>query len=177
MTQRRLFDESLEPLRDATLSACRTYRYSLLRVWDHDLLPTLWLMLNPSTADALRDDPTIRRCIGFARSWGAGGIIVCNLFAFRSPSPVALTKAHQAGADVLGPDRNRHILDALQRVDNVVCAWGSHALAQQHAPDVLSLIPEGMEVSCLGTTSDGSPRHPLYLSSLTQRQRYPLTAR
>lgn len=175
--QRRLFDPSLEPLNTAVLSACRAYRYSLLRVWDHDALPTLWLMLNPSTADAQRDDPTVRRCIGFARSWGAGGIIVCNLFAYRTPSPVALMKAHQAQKDVVGPERDNYIRGALQCVDNVVCAWGSHPLAQTQAPAVLALIPEHMEVSCLGTTSDGSPRHPLYLSSLTQRERYPARAR
>jgi hypothetical protein len=76
----------------AELSACRTYRYRLWRQWDADLAPVVWVMLNPSTADESADDPTIRKCIGFAQRWGYGGIEVVNLYAYRSPDPRQLKK-------------------------------------------------------------------------------------
>src|SRR5262245_19133112 len=95
--------------KEALISPCGLYRYWLTRTWDNSLRRVCWVMLNPSTADAEQDDPTIRRCVGFARSWGAGGIIVVNLFAFRASDPKALLRA----ADPVGPDNDGHILKSV----------------------------------------------------------------
>ena len=112
--------------RAAVISKCGAYRYSLTRKWsDAPLLS--FVMLNPSTADAKEDDPTIRRCIGFARREGAGGLIVANLYALRSPSPEALWSAR----DPIGPENLQTLAGlAAQAVDQsfpIVCAWGAHA--------------------------------------------------
>ena len=118
--------------RATVISKCGAYRYSLTRKWsDAPNLP--FVMLNPSTADAKEDDPTIRRCIGFARREGAGGLIVANLYALRAPSPEALWSAR----DPLGPENLQTLAGlAAQAVDQslpIVCAWG--ALARQDRID------------------------------------------
>ena len=141
------------------------YRYKLWRTWDYDLMPTAWVMLNPSTADATADDPTIRRCMAFSRRWGAGGIIVVNLFALRATAPAELLRAARAGIDPIGPENDRHLLDVFPACDVIIAAWGAHAMAKDRAKAVLPLVPENMELSCLGTTKDGYPRHPLYVSA------------
>lgn len=157
----------------AVLSACQRYRYRLWRVWDHDLAPTAFVMLNPSTADATADDPTIRRCTAFARRWGAGGIVVVNLFAFRATDPEALVEAHASGVDVVGPDAERHLDAVFSVADVVVCAWGAHPLATpSRVAQVLSRIPRETEVTCLGRTKGGAPRHPLYLRRDSARETY-----
>src|SRR3954471_10304152 len=112
--------------RGAHLSSDGVYRYTLSRLWDTDPVSPemVWVMLNPSTADAAVDDPTIRRCIGFARLWGYAGIRVVNLFALRAADPKALL-AHQ---DPVGPD-NDHWLRAVTGERFTMAAWGSHAMA------------------------------------------------
>jgi hypothetical protein len=158
--------------RGAIFSPCGTYRYRLWRVWDHDRHPMAVVMLNPSTADAMVDDPTIRRCMAFARRDGAGGIVVVNLFAFRATDPKVLTAAHRKGVDVRGPERNGHLRDAFAVADVVLCAWGAHPLAAEAASEVLALVPPHLEACCLGRTRDGYPRHPLYLAADTPREPY-----
>lgn len=162
--------------REAVLSPCRTYRYSLSRTWDDDLSPCLWVMLNPSTADAMVDDPTVRRCMAFSKAWGSGGIIVVNLFAFRAADPATLVRARNLGCDIRGPERDEHILSALGVCDVVVCAWGAHSLAVEGAPHVLSLVASHAEVSCLGRTQSGAPKHPLYLAATTRCESFPTRA-
>jgi len=125
-------------------------------------------MLNPSTADANLDDPTIRRCIGFARdTFKAGGMTVVNLFAYRATDPDALgLVASDSGAETLnGPGNDIAILDALNdpKVKTVVCAWGAHAVAATRAQKVLGFIPPRLNIVCLGVTKDGHPKHPLDL--------------
>lgn len=159
--------------RGALLSGDGVYRFRLWRIWDDDLLPTAFLMLNPSTADATEDDPTLRRCMAFARSWGAGGVVLVNLFAFRATDPKALSVAHGSGVDVRGADRDEHLRRVFSVADTVVCGWGAHPLAAAEAPRVLALVPRGVEVSCLGRTASGAPRHPLYLRADTARVPYP----
>lgn len=150
---------------DSGAAIAGSYRYKLWRTWDYDLMPTAWVMLNPSTADATVDDPTIRRCMAFSRRWGAGGIIVVNLFALRATDPADLLRAARAGTDPIGPENDRHLLDVFPACDVVIAAWGAHAMAKDRAKAVLSLVPETMELSCLGTTKAGYPRHPLYVSA------------
>jgi len=118
----------------------------------------LWIMLNPSRADALVDDPTIRRCIGFARAWGYAEMEVVNLYAFRASEPEALRRH----ADPVGPDNDRHIAEALARAAQTIVAWGAFEWARERADHVLSLIPSAR---CLGLTRAGFPRHPLYVKS------------
>lgn len=146
-----LFQES-----SAIISDCGRYRYRLDRRWADG--PTMgFIMLNPSTADADKDDPTIRRCIGFAKREGCGALIVVNLFAFRATKPTALLDAE----DPVGPDADDHLLTAIQHVDGpLVAAWG--VWGRGHRPgDVTAMI--GKHCVCLGKTRDGHPRHPLYV--------------
>lgn len=158
--------------RGAVLSDDGVYRYRLWRIWDDDRAPTAFLMLNPSTADAERDDPTLRRCVAFARLWGAGGgVVLVNLFAFRATSPDELARAHREGRDVRGAERDEHLRKVFSVADVVVCAWGAHPLADDETVrSVLALIPSEIEVCCLGRTAAGAPRHPLYLRADTARE-------
>lgn len=141
------------------------YRYNLTRRWAEGPLLT-FVMLNPSTADAHTDDPTIRRCMGFARREGLNGIRVVNLFALRSPKPVALL----AAGDAVGPDNEKAIVLALGEAHYhktpVVAAWG--AFGHPSLPDMPAIVrfradQLEMPLHCLGTTQAGHPRHPLYV--------------
>ena len=151
----------------ARLSDCGTYRYTLGRRWTHDLSAgaAVFVMLNPSTADAEQDDPTIRRCIGFAKALGCGGLHVVNLYAYRATKPADLWKA----ADPIGPENDevlRETFKAAAREDRpVIAAWGANA-APLRAQFVGALArAAGSTLTALGLTKDGAPRHPLYLRS------------
>jgi hypothetical protein len=158
MTADALFDlPGAGELSGAMLSPCRTYRYTLDRTWDASLPVALFIMLNPSTADASEDDPTIRRCRSFATREGCGGLTVVNLFALRSTDPAALT----SHPDPVGPDNDTRIALALDRQPAVViAAWGSHPFARSRARQVAAPLAR---LRCLGTTKGGDPRHPLYV--------------
>jgi hypothetical protein len=150
---------------DAVLSPCGRYRYRLTRTWD-DGRPAAFVMLNPSTADADRDDPTVRRCVAFARAWGCAGLVVVNLFAFRATDPYAM---REQGAAAVGPENDAHIRAAVIECSPVVCAWGAHGGFLLRDAAVRELIrrsglPWGM---CLGLTKGGHPRHPLYVPATT----------
>jgi len=148
--------------RTASFSRNRRFRYTLGRAWADGPVLT-WVLLNPSTADAYDDDPTIRRCIEFSRSWGFGGLCVVNLFALRSPVPAALTHAD----DLQGPGGEQHLRAALREADAVVAAWGNvHPRLASRVDAVASLLPAG--TWCLGLTTRGAPRHPLYVRGQTQ---------
>ena len=146
--------------KSAQISTCGRYRYILERFWSGEhALP--FVMLNPSTADADLDDPTIRRCMGFARRQGAGGIIVANLYAFRATKPADLWKAK----DPEGPG-NDAALSAIAKWSAtagvpIVCAWGAHG-GNSNRPIAL-MQAEHARLVCLGKTKDGKPRHPLYV--------------
>ncbi|MFD9004452.1 DUF1643 domain-containing protein [Streptomyces sp. NPDC059582] len=141
----------------------REYRYLLTRIWDPTVKPIVFLMLNPSTADAFDDDATIRRLAGpsgFARREGAGGIVVVNLFALRSTDPRALTRH----ADPVGKHNDVFIRQAVDLGSRVVAAWGAAPVAGDRGREVVAAVAaRGMPLYCLGTTSAGQPRHPLYL--------------
>lgn len=145
----------------AVLSDCGRYRYTLTRRWAPGA-PMLFVMLNPSTADASMDDPTIRRCIGFAKREGCGALEVVNLFAFRATDPAALSTA----TDPIGPDNDRHIVEAAVRGGVIVAAWGASvpAALRTRPAQVGRLLRETrLRLWCLGMTSGGAPRHPLYV--------------
>lgn len=150
------------PTADAVISDCGLFRYRLGRVWDADRRPLVFVMLNPSKADAEVDDPTITRCIGFAKAAGAGGIDVVNLFAFRATDPDDMAKA----ADPIGPLNNLHIRKAAEQGHRTVVAWGA-GVPRAYAwrvRDVMSILRNvGLPVWCLGITKAGQPRHPLFV--------------
>ena len=151
-------------IRDADFSDCGLYRYQLMRVWDLGKPLLLWVMLNPSTADGKLDDATIRRCMGFARRWGFGGIVVVNLFAFRATDPAAMKRA----ADPCGPANllTVRMSCALVHRDGgkVVCAWGNDGDFQGRSKRVVELLrADGIPLHYLRLTAKGEPCHPLYL--------------
>lgn len=153
----------------AILSPCGLYRYSLTRLWDESKPGCLWIMLNPSIADADTDDPTIRRCMGFARAWGCGSITVVNLFAYRATDPALLTAAvRYMPRGAAGPDNDANIRRACinhsERGDYILTAWGAHAARKSLAwrrDEVMRLLPLA-DLCCLDVTVSGEPKHPLY---------------
>jgi hypothetical protein len=146
--------------RAALISDCGRYRYWLTRCWDAEARQACFIMLNPSVADASVDDPTIRRCVGFARAWGCGGVRVVNLFAYRATRPGDM----RAADDPVGPENDRHLLDAARGCHPVVAAWGVHGGHRNRDGAAAGLLlSAGVTVQCLGTTRDGRPRHPLYV--------------
>jgi hypothetical protein len=156
--------------RHALISECEHYRYTLTRIWDRSRPVLVWTMLNPSKADGLIDDPTIGRCIAFAKAWGYGGIVVVNLFAWRATDPTEL----EATLDAIGPENDRHLLAAVADQD-VIAAWGASVPHYwRHRPAaVLELMRQhGARLHHLGLTKDGHPRHPLYLRGDTQPTRW-----
>lgn len=143
----------------ATLSYLKAHRYLLWRRWDEGPW-VCWIMLNPSTADADINDPTIRRCINFSKAWGYAGMEVVNLFALRATDPAIM----KADANPIGQGNDQHILDSASGAAVVVCAWGRHGAHLGRAKNVLAMLAENdVDVTCLATNQDGSPRHPLYL--------------
>lgn len=155
--------------RDAVISDCGKYRYLLRRTWDHDRQRALFIMLNPSTADADIDDPTIRSCIRLCRSWGYGSFEVVNLFAWRATEPDALPDPEIA----IGPRNNDSILGAAGRCDSIICAWGAHPKATWRGPAVWECVEtQRPAMFCLGQNKDKSPKHPLYIKTGTPLQVY-----
>lgn len=152
-------------LATATFSPCRTFRYSLSRTWDADLPRVVFVGLNPSTADESTDDPTVRRCIGFARSWGFGRLVLVNLFAYRATDPDELLQV----SDPIGPANDASVLTQVQSADRVVVAWGAGGTILGRDQHVLSLLPPP---DCLGKTKGGVPRHPLYIRANTRLRPY-----
>ena len=149
----------------ACFDASGAYRYRLWREWQPDAGCIAFVMLNPSTADGSRHDPTIRRCLQFAQAWGYGGLQVVNLFAYRTPHPQLLSGV----ADPVGPDNDRHLLTACDRAQMVLLGWGNRGMRQQRDQAVLAMLA-AYPLYCLGLTQLGHPRHPLYV----QGDRQPL---
>ena len=140
----------------AIFSPCRTWRYVLWRTWDKSQAPVMFIGLNPSTADESEDDPTIRRCIGFAKSWGYGGLLMLNIFAFRATLPEDMRKAD----DPVGPENNTYLKQYASEAGIVVAAWGCNGMHFNREPEVKEMI---QPLYCLGVTQAGHPKHPLYL--------------
>jgi hypothetical protein len=167
--------------RRAELSECGRYRYTLERAWAQLPRYVLWLMLNPSTADAAKDDATIRRCIGYARAWGYTGILVGNLYAWRSTSPRGLLYAGAAGSDPIGPENDRHVRGLVTRAELVVCAWGQTGPLTEARQRVLQILrPRRHGGDCphephaLKFNANGEPAHPLRLAAKLQPAHWPI---
>jgi len=172
----------------AMLSTCGTYRYELYRRWNSDP-EAVFIMLNPSTADACQNDPTIRKCMGFARRWRRGAIYVLNLFAARATDPRRLADF----ADPVGPSNRGWVAERLDKhtsyrsseLHTVVVAWGAankHPDIVAHGQHIASLAEQlrpRLQLQCLSRSQDGSPRHPLmlpYSTALDRRRIRTLTS-
>lgn len=149
----------------AEFSECGKYRYQLWRIWNDKLPKVLFIMLNPSTAGASEDDNTIRRCIGFAKSWGYGGLYVGNIFAYRSTDPKYLLKA----PDPVGKENNRHLSEMGNKCKAAVLAWGNPATTKKVInslyPKYYPLDNVRIPLYYIQRCKDGTPAHPLYLKS------------
>ena len=150
----------------ADISECGRYRYRLWRdgLNGNDDRSCLFVMLNPSTADAMQDDPTIRKCVGFCKRWGYGLLMVCNLFAFRSTKPAGLLGL----ADPRGPENDAWLRTEAEAAHRIVLAWGSHHelrdLVSRRLFEVRREIAHHWsKMVTLGHAKDGNPRHPLML--------------
>lgn len=142
--------------RNTCFSPCRTYRYALWREWIGGSGYAMFVGLNPSTADEMLDDPTIRRCIAFAKSWGYAALCMTNLFAYRATEP----KDMMAVADPVGPGNDAFLQALAPEAGVVVAAWGAHGTFGGRDQEVRRLLPA---LHCLALTKDGHPGHPLYL--------------
>lgn len=144
----------------AEFSKNRVFRYSLWRTFENAALDAphaMFIGLNPSTADEIQDDPTVRRCINFARDWGYGGLYMMNAFAFRSTDPRGLT-----GPDKIGKENDFFIKKYAEKSGLIVAAWGIHGNLFDRGNQVLDLLNK-FAVRVLGQNKDGTPKHPLYL--------------
>jgi hypothetical protein len=150
----------------AVISDCGRYRYWLERRIDgvQGKAPgnCVFIMLNPSTADAELDDPTIRRCKGFAQRFGCNRLVVVNVFAFRATKPADLYKAK----DPVGPENDDYILKALALPGIKFCAWGANnVFSRDETIARFAARRKDVALLCLGKTKNGSPRHPLYIAA------------
>ncbi|WP_309617156.1 DUF1643 domain-containing protein [Salinibacterium sp.] len=146
----------------ATADIRGEYRYALTRVWDAALPMITFVLLNPSTADEVQLDPTLRRCVGFAKRERCGGMVILNLYAFRTKDP----KVMLAATDPVGPDNDRVLADV---TGTVVAGWGMNAKPARVAL-ALALLPR---LHALGVTKNGHPRHPLYVPANAPLVRFP----
>ena len=147
------------------------YRYLLWREWNNSNKTVTFIMLNPSRADAQINDPTITRCINFARSWGYGRLEVVNLFAYRTSKPSLLKQA----AEPIGKDNDRYIIESVNRSDRIILAWGNYGLWRKQDLYTLELLKNYNYLYSLGITKRGCPRHPLYLRSTIRPEIYSTT--
>mgnify|MGYP001613233929 CR=1 FL=1 len=145
----------------AVYSDCERYRYALTRVWDPAGAKALFVMLNPSTATELQNDPTVERCERRARALGFGAFRVCNIFAWRETDPAKM----RAAPDPVGPGNDAAIAEGCQWADRIVCAWGAHGELLDRGRRVeRPMRATGRPLHHLGLTKAGHPRHPLYIS-------------
>ena len=148
----------------ATLSDCQQYRYLLRRTWDNRRPRTLFVMLNPSTADAEVDDATIRSCIRLCRAWSFGSFEVVNLFGWRATDPDELSRVD----DPIGPENDTFAEAAIIRNDMTICAWGANPIADTQKGAMFDLIGRHRPAAwCLGLTKHGAPKHPLHIKTGT----------
>ena len=143
----------------ADFSPCRAYRYLLWRIWDNRLPKLHFCCLNPSTADEVKNDPTVERCERRAIGYGYGGLFVTNIFAYRSTDPGKLGMID----DPVGPGNDEAIVRAAKQSKITIAAWGTHGMYRNRSNAVRKLLAN-FPLFCLGLTKDGFPRHPLYVS-------------
>lgn len=146
--------------KDAILSTCNQYRYSLSRIWDESKPMVGFIGLNPSTADHLNDDKTILRCIAFASEWGFGGFYMMNLFAYRATNPSVMMKVNTP----VGCDNDQYLLNLKNQVEKIVVCWGNDGCYRKRSKEVLNLL-NGENLYCIDINKTGEPKHPLYIKN------------
>ena len=145
----------------AIYSDCERYRYALTRVWDEATGRVHFVMLNPSTATEVQNDPTVERCERRARALGFGGFRVTNIFAWRDTDP----RKMRAAQDPVGPDNDAAIIEGASWADKTICAWGTHGAHMNRGADVHQMLNgTGAQLYHLGLSKDGHPKHPLYIT-------------
>ena len=155
----------------AVYSPCEAYRYLLTRVWNPEGEKALFVMLNPSTATEVQNDPTVERCERRARALGFGAFRVTNIFAFRATDP----RVMRAVADPIGPGNDAAIADSAQGwADRIICAWGTHGAHLGRGVQVERLLrATGRPLFTLGLSQGGHPKHPLYIGYDRQPELWP----
>lgn len=153
----------------AVYSDCERYRYRLTRTWDAGGTRALFIMLNPSTATEVQNDPTVERCERRARALGFGAFRVCNIFAWRDTNP----KEMRAVSEPIGHENDEAIVDSVTNWvrdgDHTLCGWGTHGAHLNRGPQVEALLrATGRPLHTLGLTKAGHPKHPLYVAYATQ---------
>ncbi|MFT5065797.1 MAG: hypothetical protein ACJAXK_001378 [Yoonia sp.] len=149
----------------AIYSDCERYRYSLTRVWDDTGKRALFVMLNPSTATEVQNDPTVERCERRSRALGFGAFRVTNIFAWRDTDP----RDMRAAADPIGPENDATILEGADWADTVLAAWGTHGVHRDRGPQVEAMLRDTLNpLFTLGITKHGHPKHPLYIAYTQQ---------
>lgn len=143
-------------MKEAQISVCGCYRYALWRLWNRDVPYVMFVGLNPSAADAEADDPTLRRCIGYARSWGYGGVCIGNLFAYRATDPDELLRV----LDPIGPENDKWLERLAKGAGITVAAWGNRGRYMNRDRRAMLML---VDLHCLGINKQGQPKHPLYL--------------
>ncbi len=148
----------------AVYSPCDNYRYALTRIWNTTEQRITYVMLNPSKATELANDPTVERCERRARRLGYGAMRVCNIFAWRDTDPARLKRAKSP----IGPANEAVLIEAANWADHVLCAWGVHGAHLNQGPKVgRMLVASGKPLFSLGVTKGSHPRHPLYVGYAT----------
>ncbi len=152
----------------ARFSTCGRYRFSLERRWDQKDFGSggacLFLMMNPSTADEHADDPTVRRCYGFAKDWGYQALVVCNIFAYRATFPEMLLETENP----VGRGNDEEILQQVNKAGITIVAFGVPPKSLQGRGSEVAALLKPYNVFCLKTTKSGAPGHPLYIAKTTQ---------
>jgi hypothetical protein len=137
----------------------RTHRVYLWRIWDRTKPLVMFILLNPSTANETLDDPTVKRCIGFAKRWGYGGVFMCNVFTLVSTDPKALNKEQNIA---MGASLAMRVIR--EKCDKAIAGWGTYVTQVRQWEDRVERIKRDLSpLYCLGLTQDGHPKHPLYL--------------
>ena len=145
----------------AVYSNCELYRYSLTRSWDSSAKKVLFIMLNPSTATEIQNDPTVERCERRAKALGYGAFKVCNIFAYRSTDP----KIMRLQKDPIGPENDKIIIKSANWSNNIICAWGTNGSHLSRGKKIEELLrAKNFTLTHLGLSKDGHPKHPLYIS-------------
>ncbi|SMR82385.1 hypothetical protein SAMN04488030_2736 [Aliiroseovarius halocynthiae] len=153
----------------AVYSDCEKYRYTLTRVWEPEGRKALFIMLNPSTATEVQNDPTVERCERRARTLGFGAFRVTNIFAWRDTDP----RKMRAASDPVGPANDAAILDSCPWADQIICGWGTHGAHLSRGAEVEALLRQSNQPTFhLGLTKDGHPKHPLYIAYAQQPERW-----
>lgn len=152
-----------ETVSTAVFSSDRLYRYALIRIWDRSRDVVAFVGLNPSTADETEDDPTIRRCVNFAKDWGYGGLVMLNLFGYRATMPAEM----MCQDDPIGFENDIWTLVFTHWADKIILSWGTSGEYKGRDKAVIDFLPKD-KLFTLGLTKDGYPKHPLYLKKDTQ---------